>query len=123
MGQLQDWLDDLEEWLEETKGVEGVNGQSGPLSDPNKAYVATRLTSSLTNVGHLLSAEHLDNAGTADISGLPSDLPGVAGFCHDQAVRAQGIGSNDDFIGSRLKSIREAIALDPGGYKKLAGIT
>lgn len=122
MGQLQDWLDDLEDWLDESKGTEGVDNQSGPLSDPNKSYVSTRLADTLSNITHGLSSEHLDVAGTADISGLPSTLPGVADWCHNEAVRCQAIGVSDDFKGSRLKSIRDAIEKDPGGYKDLVGI-
>lgn len=123
MTALDDLINDLEDWLEEAEGAQGVNGQGGPLSDPSKSFVATRLTNSLTKISHGLSVAHLADAGTADLSGLPSTLPGVAGWCHDEAVEAQGIGNSDDFKGSRLKSIRDAIDLDPGGYRKLAGIT
>ncbi len=122
MGILEDFFDELEDWLDETKGTEGVNGESGPLSDPNKSFVSTRLADSLSHITHLLSAEHLDNAGTADISGLPSTLPGVADWCHTEAERAQAIAATDEFKGSRLKSIRDAIEKDPGGYKDLVGI-
>ncbi len=122
MSITQDLIDALVDLLDEAEGSQGVDGQSGPLSDPNKSYVKTRLSDSLTNIAHGLSAEHLDNAGTADISGLPSDLPGVARWCHDEAVRCQAIGVSDDFKGSRLKSIRDAIEKDPGGYKDLVGI-
>ena len=122
MSQLDDLINDLEDLLEEAEGTDGVNNQSGPLSDPSKSYVATRLTDSLDKIAHALT-DHLDDTGTADLSGLPSTLPGVAGWCHDEAVSAQGIGNSDDFIGSRLKSIRDAIDLDPDGYRKRTGIT
>ena len=62
------------------------------------------------------------DAGTADLTGLPSDLPGVAGWCHDKAVDAQGPSLSEAEQGSLLKSIRDGINKDPGGYKKLAGI-
>ena len=122
MSIMDDLLDALKDLLDEAKGSQGVNGQSGPLPDPNKSYVATRLSDSLNHITHLLSAEHLDDAGTADISGLPSTLPGVADWCHTEAVSCQAIGVSDDFKGSRLKSIRDAIEKDPGGYKDLVGI-
>ena len=122
MSSLQDLLDALEDLLEESEGTSGVNGQSGPLSNPNLSYVSTRLTDSLSNIGHLLSAEHLDNAGTADMSGFPTTLPLVATLCHDKAVTAKGPVSGDDELGGLLKSIRDGINQSSGGYKNLAGI-
>ncbi len=120
MSSLQDLINALEDWLEEAEGLEGVNGQSGPLPDPNKSYVDTRLSDTLGKIRDALA--ELSDAGTADISGLPSTLPGVADWCHTEAVSCQAIGVSDDFKGSRLKSIRDAIGLDPGGYKDLVGI-
>ena len=122
MTQLDDLINVLEDLLDDAKGTDGVNGQSGPLTDPNLSYVRTRLRDSLTNITHLLSADHLNDAGTADLTGLPSDLPGVAGWCHDKAVDLQVPSLSEAQQGSLLKSIRDAINLDPGGYKKLAGI-
>ncbi len=123
MSIVEDLIDDLEDLLEESEGTNGVNGQSGPLADPSKSYVATRLSDSLTKITHALSAEHLDDAGTADLSDLPTTLPGVAEWCHDHAVQAQGRAEEPGSIGSYMKSIRDGINLDPGGYKELAGIT
>ncbi len=122
MSILEDLLDAIEDALEEAEGEDGVNGAAGPLSDPNKGYVSTRLDDTLTNIQHALSSEHLNDAGTADMSGLPSDLPGVAGWCHDKAVDAQNASSPVD-KGSALKSARDAINQASGGYKDLAGIT
>ena len=123
MSSLSDLIDALEDLLDEAEDEEGVNGENGPLSDPYKSYVSTRLSDSLTNITHGLSAEHLDDAGAAELSGFPSTLPGVADWCHTEAVNAQQTSVSDDYKGSRLKSIRDAIALDPGGYKDLCGIT
>ena len=120
MSILQDLIDAIKEALDEAEGSEGVDGQSGPLSDPNKSFVSTRLSDTLGNIQDALV--ELSDVGTADISGLPSTLPGVADWCHTEAVRCQAIGVSDDFKGSRLKSIRDAIEKDPGGYKALVGI-
>ena len=121
MTQLDDLLDDLEDWLEEAEGPDGVDGAAGPLNEPNKGYVSTRLTDTLSNIQHLLSSAHLNDAGTADMTGLPTDLPGVARWCHDKAVNAQN-RSSDDQKGSDLKSIKNAINQPTDGYKALAGI-
>lgn len=124
MSSLEDLIDDLEDWLDEAEGANGVNGKSGPLDDPNKSYVATRLSDSLTNITHLLSADHLDDAGTADLSDFPSTLPEIATWCHDHAVTAQGppqpFGDN---LGNLLKSIRDGINKASDGYKARASIT
>ncbi len=120
MSGLQDLIDALEEALEEAEGSDGVDGAAGPLNDPNKGYVATRLTDSLDNIQTALSPAHLNGAGTPDMTGLPTDLPGVAGWCHDKAVAAQG-ATTDDAKGSALKSCRNGINQPTGGYKDLAG--
>lgn len=122
MSIVEDYINEIEEWLDESEGTDGVNGQNGPLTGDPLSYVTTRLRDSLTNITHLLSADHLNDAGTADLTGLPSDLPGVAGWCHDKAVDLQAPSLSEAAQGSLLKSIRDAINLDPGGYKKLAGI-
>lgn len=123
MTALDDLINDREDLLDEAEGTSGVNGQSGPLADPSKSYVATRLSDSLTKITHALSAEHLDDAGTADLSDLPTTLPGVAEWCHDHAVQAQGRAEQPGSIASYIKSIRDGIILDPGGFEALAGIT
>ncbi len=122
MTQLDDLINDLEDLLEEAKGANGVNGSSGPLTDPNKGYVSTRLTDSLANIQHALSAEHLDGAGTADMTGFPSTLPDVAEWCKDKATTAKG-ATTDAAKGSALKECKNGVNQDPGGFKDLAGIT
>ena len=118
---VQDLIDALEDLLEEAEGSDGVNGASGPLNEPNKGFVSTRLTDTLSNIQEALDPQHLNGAGTPDMSGLPTDLPGVAGWSHDKAVEAQN-SSGADEKGSALKSIKNAINQPTDGYKALAGI-
>ena len=122
MTALDDLIDDLEDWLEEAEGTQGVNGQSGPLSGDPLTYVSDRLADVLSNIVHGLSSEHLNDVGTADLTGLPSDLPGVAGWCHDKAVDARVPSLSDGDLGSLLQSRRDAINQAPGGYQNLAGV-
>ncbi len=122
MSILEDLLDAIEEALEEAEGEDGVDGAAGPLNEPNKGYVSTRLDDTLSNIQDALSSEHLNDAGTADMSGLPSNLPGVARWCKDKATAAK-TATTDDAKGSALKSARDAINQASGGYKDLAGIT
>lgn len=122
MSIMEDLIEDLENLLEDAEGPDGVDGQSGPLTEPNKSYVDTRLTDSLAKIAHALSVSHLANAGTADIDGWTWTLPWVADKCLKEAGLAKA-SSDDDFIASRLKSIEAAVNRATDGYKGLAGIT
>jgi len=118
---LQDLLDEILEDLELAEDL--VDSAPGPLSDPPKTAVAAKLTSVLSTIENAFN--QLGDIGTADTSGPPRTLPGIAGECVGLADNAstsnQETPPDINDVANQLKTIAWLIDVSHG-YREKAGI-
>ena len=134
---IADWLDDVIDDLEDIEddlsdAKEAVNGNQGPLTEPELSRVAADLDFALATIDRILDPNrfpNLDppNAGYIDTAVRPSTLPGYANDCLNlirDAVDELGSTLPDaKVVGSHLKTIEHLISREsPHNYRTKAGI-
>ncbi len=134
---IADWLEDIIDEVQDAKddledAEATVAGQQGPLTGTNLTTVETDLYGTLAIIDRILDPmkyPSLDptDAGKIDYTVSPSTLPKYAHKClkliEEALIEASKGAADDDYIGSRLKTIEYLIArADPHSYKSKAGV-
>lgn len=123
---LQDALDDLEDDLEDSEQT--VDDQPGPLAGQPLADLTGSLASAMNNAttaqGFLSGFTGQDQNTFPSGPSLPviaADCVALAGYAKEEAAtQAHGWQQR---AANHLVTVKRLIDMDPGGYRKLAGIT
>jgi len=130
---LQDLIDDIEDAADDLGESEAtVAEQSGPLTGADLTKVETDISNTLDVIQRIFDPAQypsLDptDAGEIDYGVSPTTLPDYADDCLrliEEAVYEARFGAaDDDYIGSRLKTIEHLInRAHPHNYKSKAGV-